>query len=43
MFEELFKTMTLMQDCEYPDTVYLCVGNIRLIFRDGKYIGWYKP
>lgn len=43
MFEELCKEMTLRQDAENPDTMWLCVAGIRIIFRDGKYVGWYKP
>ena len=23
-------------------TTYICIGRIRLIFRDGKYVGWYN-
>ena len=34
----IFKT-----SCEDPNTKYLCLFGIRLIFREGKYIGWYKP
>jgi hypothetical protein len=43
MFEELLRELTLMQDCENPSTTYLCIGSIRLIFHDGKYVGWYRP
>lgn len=42
MFEELCKEMTLKQDCEEPNKTLLCFCNLRLIFRDGKYVGWYK-
>ena len=28
---------------EDPHTEYLCFPDIRLIFRDGKYAGWYLP
>ncbi len=32
----------LVASCEDPGTVYLELPDIRLIFRDGKYIGWYS-
>lgn len=25
-----------------PKTVYLCLPFIRLVFREGKYVGWYR-
>lgn len=28
---------------EGKNTVYLCLPWVRYIFRDGKYIGWYRP
>jgi hypothetical protein len=27
--------------CEDPNTTYLCFGRFRLVFRYGKYAGWY--
>ena len=27
---------------EDPSVVYFCIGRIRFIFRDGKYVGWYN-
>ena len=33
----------LMVSCEDPNTVYACTKtNIRFIFREGKYVGWYQ-
>ena len=29
--------------CEDPSTTYLCYSDMRFIFRDGEYAGWYKP
>lgn len=37
------KKAKLMQSCEGPDTIYLCSGKKRFIFKNGKLIGWYKP
>lgn len=31
------------RSCEDKDTVYLCLPFIRLIFHEGKYVGWYRP
>ena len=31
------------QSCEDVNTRYVCIGKRRYIFRDGKYVGWYKP
>ena len=33
----------LITSCEDPKTVYLDLPDIRLIFRDGEYVGFYKP
>ena len=33
--------MKIIASCEDPSTVYLDFPDIRLIFRDGKYVGWY--
>lgn len=33
----------LIRSVEDPSTEYLCFPDIRLIFRDGKYVGWYLP
>ena len=35
--------MTIMTSCEDPSTTYICLPDIRLIFRDGRYVGWYNP
>ena len=28
---------------EDPDIVYVCLPDIRLIYRRGAYMGWYRP
>lgn len=33
----------LKRSCENPDVTYLCLPSRRLIFEEGRYIGWYKP
>lgn len=33
----------LKQSCEDKNTKYLCLPGLRLIFRNGKYAGWYRP
>lgn len=33
----------LKRSVEDQSTVYLCMPWCRYVFRDGKYIGWYKP
>jgi hypothetical protein len=43
MLNFLLKKATLMQSVEDADTVYLCVGNKRFIFKNNKYVGWYRP
>lgn len=37
------KKTKLIMSCEDSDTIYLCAGKKRYIFKNGKYIGWYKP
>lgn len=37
------KKTKLIMSCEGSDTIYLCAGKKRYIFKNGKYIGWYKP
>ena len=32
-----------MISAEDPNTEYLCFPDIRLIFREGEYAGWYFP
>jgi hypothetical protein len=32
-----------MTSCEDPNTKYLVFPDIRLIFREGEYVGWYIP
>ena len=34
---------TVEVSCEDPNTAYVNLGPIRLIFRNGKYDGWYRP
>lgn len=43
MLNFLLKKATIMQSPEDADTIYLCVGNKRFIFRYNKYVGWYRP
>ncbi len=31
------------RSCEDPSTLYVCAFGRRFIFREGKYVGWYKP
>ena len=33
----------IKRSCEDPNTVYLCWLGKRYIFRNGTYMGWYKP
>lgn len=33
----------VIASCEDPGTVYIDFPDIRLIFRDGEYVGWYRP
>lgn len=33
----------IKRSCENPNTVYVWFFGKRLIFRDGKYVGWYNP
>lgn len=33
----------IKRSCVHSDTVYVCLFGIRLIFRDGRYAGWYRP
>lgn len=34
----------MLSSCEDSSTYYLEIeGNLRLIFRDGEYVGWYQP
>ena len=28
--------------CEDPNTTYICLPFVRLIYREGKYAGWYR-
>lgn len=41
---EEFNTFTEIKvSCEDPSTVYVCTKtNLRFIFREGKYVGWYQ-
>lgn len=42
-FEKKIHSCELMQSCEDEKTMYLCDGDVRYIFREGKCIGWYLP
>lgn len=33
----------IKRSCEDEDTLYICLFGFRLIFNEGKYVGWYKP
>lgn len=35
--------MNVIVSCEDPSTVYIDFPDVRLVFRDGKYVGWYLP
>lgn len=35
--------MCIKQSVEDPNTKYLSLFGIRLIFRSGRYVGWYRP
>ena len=41
--EAIFTEATILPDCEHPNRYYLCYGDVRYIYEDGKYCGWYKP
>lgn len=40
---ETLKYATLMESVENPSTTYLCIGDTRYIFFEGKYVGFYHP
>ena len=31
------------RSCENKSTLYVCLLGKRYIFREGKYMGWYRP
>ena len=31
------------RSCENKSTLYVCLSGKRYIFREGKYMGWYRP
>lgn len=31
------------RSCENKSTLYICLFGKRYIFREGKYMGWYRP
>ena len=31
------------RSCENKPTLYVCLFGKRYIFREGKYMGWYRP
>lgn len=33
----------IKRSCEDKNTIYVCLLGIRLIFRDRRYVGWYRP
>jgi hypothetical protein len=33
----------VITSCEDPNTVYVELGDVRYIFRNGEYDGWYIP
>ncbi len=33
----------LKKSCENPSVTYLSLPGRRLIFDEGRYVGWYKP
>lgn len=33
----------IKKSCEDQKTAYLCLFGKRYIFREGKYVGWYRP
>lgn len=35
--------MIIKKSCEDKNTTYLCLFGKRYIFRDGRYVGWYRP
>lgn len=35
--------MMLHVSCENPDVQYIDLPDIRLIFHEGEYVGYYKP
>lgn len=36
--------MKMIESCEDPSTIYMELPDgLRLIIRDGKYVGWYLP
>lgn len=35
--------MFIKKSAEDPNTTYVCLPFIRLIFREGKYVGFYHP
>ena len=43
MLNFLLKNTCLMQSTEDDNVFYLCKGAKRYIFREGKYVGWYRP
>ena len=37
------KNATLIPDAENPNKMYLEHGDVRYIFEEGTYVGWYRP
>lgn len=33
----------IKRSCEDPKTLYICLPRRRLIFHEGRYVGWYIP
>lgn len=42
-YDKQLKNATIMESAADGRKLYLCIGNKRYIFEEGKYIGWYEP
>ncbi len=42
-YEFLRTLFPVKVSCEDPSVEYVCLPGRRLIYRDGKYVGWYNP
>ena len=43
MHNFLKKICKVIVSCEDAATEYICLPGVRLIYRSGKYEGWYRP
>lgn len=41
--ESFIEHLDAMVSCEDEATVYVCFPDVRLIFREGEYVGFYVP